>query len=65
MNCNGLKWIKTDDVFETGLFQRVWTFSEDFETDFGLKQNGGELWGVTRGYERDCWEFARKVLVFR
>ena len=23
-------------------------FSEDFETDFGLKQNGG----VTRGYER-------------
>ena len=32
--------------------------------DFGLKQNGGVM-GVTRGYERDCLEFARKVLVFR
>lgn len=39
-------------------------FSEDFEADFGLKRDGGVM-GVTRGYERDCWEFARKVLVFR
>lgn len=37
-------------------------FSEDFETDFGLKQNG-EVMGVTRGYERDCLEFARGNLL--
>ena len=39
------KWIRTDDVFETGRVRRGWVFSEDFETDFGLKQNG-ELWGL-------------------
>lgn len=37
-----MKRIRTDDVFETGRFRRVWTFLEDFEADFGLKQNG---WG--------------------
>lgn len=30
----GWKLIRTDDVFETGRFQRVWVFSKDFETDF-------------------------------
>ena len=50
------KSIRTDDVFETGRNGPVWAFSEDFETDFGLKQNGGVM-GVARGYGRDCWEF--------
>ena len=40
------KWIRTDDVFETGRFRRGWVFSEDFETDFGLKQNGGGYKGL-------------------
>ena len=53
MDRNRLKWIRTDDVFETGRFRRGWVFLEDFETDFGLKQNGGVM-RVTRGYERDC-----------
>ena len=64
MVSQAMKWIRTDDVFETGRFRRGWVFSEDFETDFGSKQNGGVM-GVTRGYGRDCWKFARRVLVFR
>ena len=60
----GWKLIRTDDMFEIGRFRPVWAFSQDFEVDFGLKQSGGVM-RVTRGYGRDCWEFARKLLVFR